>query len=129
MMAAAIGGGEKMELSMINGIKVEIGGKKYVAPPLGLAGLKVWMALREGFAEKSPGEQFEINVEVVHAALVRNYPDLELDDVKKDIHAHEVMEIAAVLPALLEKSGLKQGEPERGAKRPKRSTGKASTVE
>jgi hypothetical protein len=119
----------QLEEVMIRGIPIEIGGKKYDMPPLGLDGLKVREEIMGRYAEMTDFERTEGMIEIVHAALVRNYPDLTLQDVRRDIHSYEITALSAALPALYEKSGLKsQGEPQRGAGR-KKSTGSKSTAE
>lgn len=103
---------------MIDGMPIEIGGKKYTLPPLGLAGLKKTAALRSTYGSLSEEEQLDALLEMVHAALVRNYPDLTLDEVKDRIHAYEVTNLQGVLPALFEKSGLrKRGEAQKGSRK------------
>lgn len=114
---------------MIDGIKVKIGGERYVLPPLGLAGLKKWLDLQKAFSDASAAERFELNLEVVHAALVRNYPDLTLDEVKEKIHAGEAVELAGTLTKILELSGMKPAKAEGGAKKKRGSTGTKSTGE
>lgn len=116
---------------MIAGVTIQIGGKSYTLPPLGLAGMKKRdeVLSRVAEADATDFEKTEATVEIVHAALVRNYPDLTLDEVKEKIHAYEVLDLAKALPALYEKSGLKsRGEPKRGAKL-KKSNGAKSTEE
>lgn len=107
---------------MIPGIRIEIGGKEFVLPPLGLGGLKKTAELRSRYAEMSPDEQMDACIETFHAALQRNYPDFTLDEMKEQIHAWEVMELQKSLAALYEKSGIRRstrpaGEPPGEAKK------------
>lgn len=100
---------------MIEGMPIEIGGKKYTLPPLGLAGLKKTAEMRKTFGDPNESEQLDATITIIHAALIRNYPDLTLEQVMEDIHAHEVTELTGVLPALFQKSGLKSGESRKGS--------------
>jgi len=102
---------------MIQGQKIEIGGKDYMLPPLGLGGLKKTAELREDYDDMSEDEKLDALIEMVHAALVRNYPDYTLEEMKADLHAHEITALHEAMPALFQKSGLKRrGEARRGSK-------------
>jgi hypothetical protein len=104
---------------MIDGFEVEIGGEKYIVPPLGMAGLKTLAAMQNapGTENLSAKEQLvETAITTTHAALVRNYPDLQLEDVKERIHAWEILALYEVLPALYSKGGLERLREARKAK-------------
>ncbi|MEM5789350.1 MAG: hypothetical protein AAGU11_18720 [Syntrophobacteraceae bacterium] len=112
---------------MLEGIPIEIGGEKYIVPPMGLAGLKRTNEIRKKFDQLSEDEQLDAMIGIVHAALVRNYPDLILEDIHERIHAHEVEALASVLPDLMRKSGLTpRGEAKPGSTAI--STGDGSTA-
>jgi hypothetical protein len=100
------------------GMPIEIGGKKFVLPPLGLEGLKMTLDLQRRYAEMSEAEKMDANIETVHAALIRNYPDYTIEEMREEIDAHEVLALAAVMPSLYEKSGMRQrGEAKQGGKK------------
>jgi hypothetical protein len=115
-----------------DGIKVEIGGKPYKLPPLGLAGIKKSNELHERGVDKMSGdERIEANLEIVHAALTRNYPDMDIDDFKGRLHYWEITHLLDILPLLYEKSGLKAlGEKSGGASQAaEKSSGEEFTPE
>jgi hypothetical protein len=68
---------------MISGRSITLGGKEYLIPSLTARALIELE--REGFYEKvgnsdtKPGARMSLYVRVIHAALVRNYPDLSVD--------------------------------------------------
>jgi hypothetical protein len=102
---------------MIEGAQIAIGGKKFTVPPLGVAGLKKWTSLQSAYAEMSDEEQLDATIKIIHAALVRNYPELTLEEIMESVHAWEIVELSRVLPALFEKGALKSlGETRRRTK-------------
>jgi hypothetical protein len=89
---------------------------------MGIGGVKL-LAARETARQKdesAPKEDYvEMAVSTVHAALIRNYPDLKLEEVKQKIHAWEITALYEVMAALWEKDGLKRLQEERKAKKSK----------
>jgi hypothetical protein len=92
---------------VIPGISISIGEEQFILPPLGLEGLRKTADIQARFAEMSIEERLDANIEIVHSALIRNYPDLTLDEMRAKIHAWELTELVGVLPALYEKQGFK----------------------
>ncbi|MGA3113290.1 MAG: hypothetical protein ABSF90_02525 [Syntrophobacteraceae bacterium] len=93
---------------MIEGKEIKIGGAPYMLPPLGLEGLKKAMEVQKRFTEMNESEQMEANIEIIHCALVRNYPELSLEKVREDIDADEIIGLPSVFAALYEKRGSNQ---------------------
>jgi len=90
---------------MIEGPTIKVGGKEMTMPPLNWKAVKTrWNALVEGNPDG------EIISEVLHAALVRNYPELNLDEMDETMSPGEVM---YAFPLLLKISGFKRGEAQR----------------
>jgi len=87
---------------MIPGIDIVIGGKSYVLPPLGLDGLEKTAQIWSDYDSMTSKEQLSGLIEMVHAALVRNYPELTLDEVRESMHAYEVTALQGAIPALFE---------------------------
>ncbi len=109
---------------MIPGITVAMGGQDWTVPPLTLGQLRRLMPqvrqLTEIGAEMDEA-QIGILVEIVTAALERNYPDITAETVENLL---DLGNAGAVLSAVLTGSGLKQGEAAAVA----RSNGATSTV-
>ena len=61
---------------MIEGTTIEIGGKQYVLPPLGLAGLKMRDEILARTTDGDSTAQCEAMIEIAHAALLRIIPTL-----------------------------------------------------
>lgn len=65
---------------MIEGATVSMGGKEWVVPPLSLAQLKVFLPRVQGLAGMDTAQiadkQLQTLVEIVTAALQRNYPEV-----------------------------------------------------
>lgn len=89
---------------MIEGIKVNMGGKDWIVPPLNLKALR-----RLGPKLKTVGEGGEeamgTIVETVHAALQRNYPDISIDEVEDMVDTSNMQDL---MQAIMNSSGLKK---------------------
>ena len=100
---------------MKQGMKISIGGEEFILPPLGFAGLKATVILRSKYDELPDDEKMDATVEIIHASLLRNYPDLPLEWITERLDAWEYTEFVKALPVLFSKSGLevsKVGETE-----------------
>lgn len=94
---------------MLPGVTVEMGGVDLVVPPLTLGQLRRLMPKVRQLTEirASMGEeQIAVLVEIVSAALQRNYPDLTPEKVENLL---DLGNAGAVLNAVLTGSGLKRG--------------------
>jgi len=75
---------------MIPGVAVEMNGQEWVVPPLTLGQLRRLMPKLRQLTDIGAAmgeEQIAVLVEIVSAALQRNYPDLTSDDVEGSISA------------------------------------------
>lgn len=85
---------------MIRGTSITLGEKAYLLPPLNAAALElhaefIQKALSKGLAEDDTIKGVSTIAELVYLALKRNYPDMELADVKNHIdfgNMHDMME-------------------------------------
>lgn len=75
------------ERKLIEGVEVEMGGETWVLPPLSLGRLRKLKHLFENFnsASHTQDEMIDATVELVHAALIRNYPDMTKERVEDDL--------------------------------------------
>jgi len=114
---------------MIPGVTVAMGGQDWLIPPLTLGQLRRLMPKVRQLTEigASMGEaQIGVLVEIVAAALQRNYPHLTMDKVENLL---DLGNASAVLNAVLTGSGLKpRGTPPGEAQAPGASSGAASTL-
>lgn len=99
---------------MINGITVTMGGKECTIPPLTLGQLRQLMPkvrqLSE-IGEKIGESQITLIVEIVTAALRRNYPEID-DELVENLL--DLGNAVSVLTAVLTGSGLKPWEQSSG---------------
>ena len=111
---------------MIPGVVVAMGGRDWLVPPLTLGELRRLMPKVRQLTEigASMGEaQIVVLVEIVTAALQRNYPDVTLEEVENLL---DLGNAASVLNAVLTGSGLKVSETSMGeARAPRPSRGQA----
>ncbi len=93
---------------MLSGIVVKMGGREWTVPPLTLGQLRQLLPkvhqLSDASAEMD-GTHIAILIEIVTAALQRNYPDITSDFVESLVDLGNAGE---VLNAVLRGSGLKQ---------------------
>jgi hypothetical protein len=99
---------------VIPGIMVAMGGQQWTVPPLTLGQLRRLMPKVQQLTEidSQMGEkQIGILVEIVAAALQRNYPDISVEIVEDLL---DLGNAGAVLNAVLTGSGLRLREPSPG---------------
>ena len=87
---------------MIEGPTIKVGGEDKIMPPLNWKAVKTYW--RELVAGNPEGETIS---KVLHAALVRNYPDLTLEALEEAMSPGEVL---AAFPLLVKISGFVPGE-------------------
>ncbi len=89
----------------LDGVPLRLGGQDYILPPLNLAALEKYWPMIESWAEPTASltQRFSEGAEVIHAALLRNYPELTLTKVKEGL---DLPSFPAALAQLLEVSGL-----------------------
>lgn len=93
------------------GVKVEIQGKEYIIPPLTLKSLKVLTPHIESLKNISdvPTEtQIDAILEIAHAAMVRNYPDITKE------HLFDLIDLSnmpQIFMAVMNSSGLEKVKP------------------
>ena len=94
---------------MVKGEKIAVGGEEMVLPPLNLDDVeKYWGQLLDGSLFKD----VSACAQIFHSALVRNYPDLTMEEMDDALSPQEMM---AAIPVLLRISGFVSGEPEGGS--------------
>jgi len=101
----------------LDGVPLKLGGTDYILPPLNLAALEKYWPVIESWGEPPASlvQRLSEAAELLHAALLRNYPELTLAEVKEGL---DLASFPAILPQLLEVSGLTRrppGEPPAGS--------------
>jgi len=113
-------------MSLISGIDIPLGGKTYTIPPLNFAALKRLQPVIESLTEvKAAMSSAQIDgvVQVIQAAMHRNYPEIIADDILEWL---DLGNAATILSAIMANSGIKPvGEPQ--AENASQSTGTGST--
>jgi hypothetical protein len=97
----------------VKGIAIELDGTMRIVPPLSLGALE---QLRDGLksfsGDVNDPAQIALIVNVAHAALKRNYPDLTREEVAEMIGLENMME---VFEAVMDVSGMKRRAQEAAA--------------
>lgn len=101
---------------LLDGIKVNLGGKEYTVPPINLKALR---QLGPKFASMAKavdtgnisglfeGAQLDTMLEVILSAMSRNYPDLTKDDLEEVVDLGNLVDLFGAVCA---QSGLKKQE-------------------
>ena len=80
---------------------VKLGGREYAIPSLSVKQARtLWpkiKQLQQGVTEDSLPDRMGIAVEVVHAALSRNYPDIKIDEVEDLLDMNDFRRIVLVV--------------------------------
>lgn len=99
---------------LFDGKKLRIGRTEYIVPALNIRQLKkhkVTLSKSAQFVGREPtDEEVDEMVEVIHAALSRNYPDISIEQLQDTL---DLNNIASVMAAIAGLSGLEpaaQGE-------------------
>lgn len=89
---------------MIEGATIKLAGTEYVVPPLNLSSIK---RLKADLLKVNSGEANEDAMDsiarIVHAALVRNYPDMTIEQVEEKL---DLQNFPQVLAAVMGNSGF-----------------------
>jgi hypothetical protein len=88
---------------MIKGKEIELGGKNYTVPPLNLTMVEHFQDKLIGFTGGMDPESVKLVAEVTHAAIIRNYPDMTLEEIKDVLDLGNMVE---VFQAVLQVSGF-----------------------
>lgn len=93
---------------MIEGAKISMAGMEYVIPPLSFKQLRGLAKDIEGLAsagDNLSAGQMDMAVRVIHAALVRNYPGMTVDQVEEMV---DLGNFQNVVEAVLGAAGSKK---------------------
>ena len=97
---------------MIEGAKVQMGGKDYVVPALSFRQVKALQdkigALSGNMSSMLDPAQMEVIIEIVHASLSRNYPELTIDDVSDLL---DMRNAPRVFLSIMGQSGFEEAKP------------------
>ena len=71
-------------MALLNGVKIEMGGREFILPPLTLGVLKRMGSRLSGLTkiEGVPDpETIDLMADIIHASMVRNYPEVTKEEV------------------------------------------------
>lgn len=88
------------------GISVTLGGTEYIVPPLSLRSVRKFALAIQQLGDDSAlagPEKLDRLLEVVHASLVRNYPDITIEELGEMLDLGNMM---AVFEAVMRASGF-----------------------
>jgi hypothetical protein len=96
----------------IPGVRINLGGVNFVLAPLGLRLTREFeakaKALEKAIESGDVEAGFEFGAEIIHASLLRNYPDITMDEVR------ELIDVANMIEAqqkIMGASGLERVSP------------------
>jgi hypothetical protein len=90
------------------GISVKLGGREFIVPPLNFKPLRRFLPIVQNLQNESdPIKLMDIYVDILHAAIRRNYPEMTRDDLEELL---DFSNAPKVFQAIMGASGLKTGE-------------------
>lgn len=93
---------------LVDGTTITLGGRPFVLPPFNFRLLKKYMPVINGFTTNDMDvERVDAIVEMVHAALLRNYPGFSREFVEENM---DLRNMPVIFAALMNQSGLTEGE-------------------
>lgn len=113
-------------MALLEGQKLNLGGRDFIVPPLNIKALRILgprfnqlqkIADSGDLAEMFNGDNLDTLVDVVHAAIVRNYPDVTREEME------DLIDLANLQPLFMSicgQSGLQQKGPRGEAKGPRK---------
>jgi hypothetical protein len=104
---------------MIDGVQIRMGGREFLVPPLNLKTIRRLEPKLANLSTVNPSDPSNLDdvVEIVHAALSRNYPDLgrdEIEDLLDMGNLNEVIVAIMGISGLKKKSTIDPGSPSDG---------------
>ena len=114
------------------GDPVDLGGMSYIVPPLSLGAVKALLptiqriVIGQGGAVADPFGQLDDVLDICHAALLRNYPELSRDALVELVDLTNFSELVA---AVVRRSGLAAVQEKNGAAVASPFTGPRSTAD
>ena len=91
----------RQEPGLIDGVMVRIAGQNYLLPPLNLKQIKKYAPVLEGL--RPDLTSIDAIVDVVHASMSRNYPDITKEQLEEML---DLGNVKVVLEAVTSASGL-----------------------
>ena len=93
-------------MALFDGTKVNLGGRDFILPPLTLKALRQLgpkIGLLGSLSGMPTEEQIDAMIEVAHASISRNYPEITLDELGDLLDLGNLQD---VFPAVMAASGL-----------------------
>jgi hypothetical protein len=96
----------------ISGKEIELGGEKYVMPPIPLAYMGRFQRAQTALAESDFENAAQDMIDVAHLTLLRNYPDLSVDVVSQNLDMGNMKQVIEALANIsgFEKAGDTEGK-------------------
>ena len=97
-------------MTLLNGVKVSMGGQDYILPPLTLGTLKKMgnkLNTLAGISGIPNEEQCDVMIDLVYASLTRNYPEITRETLFELL---DLGNMQVVFQAVLGVSGIKEKE-------------------
>jgi hypothetical protein len=113
-------------MALLEGTKCNLGGRDFIVPPLNIKALRIlgprFAELQSAaecgnLAEMFQGEKLDTLLDVVHAAISRNYPEVTREELEDLV---DLGNLEPVFRAVCAQSGMQKGAPKGEAAGPKR---------
>lgn len=100
-------------MALLEGVKVDLGGKSFIIPPLNMKSLRILgpkftalQAALAGGAMSLDNETIDTLVDTIHSAMIRNYPSITRDEIEDLVDLGSLPQVfQAVMAQSVGKSG------------------------
>lgn len=87
----------------VKGVEKDLCGTTYVIPPLNLRALNLIQDKLSAYDQATGIEQLQISVDIIHAAMIRNYPEMTKEELLDIIDLENMVD---VMDAVMGNSGF-----------------------
>lgn len=98
------------ERELLEGVKLKIGRREFIVPPLNLNGVKRAQVLLPTLNAESDPDSIDAAVEILHLAIARNYPEVTREELYEDVDLGNLMSLVQATLAIAGFSPKATGE-------------------
>jgi len=94
--------------NLIDGFSLQVGGQEYIIPPLNFSAIKRFQKngtfeIANGASGSLDAEKTDAMIDLIHAAMTRNYPDMTREEVEDVL---DMGNMATIINAVMGRSGM-----------------------
>jgi hypothetical protein len=98
------------------GVKITLGGREFVVPPLNFKSLRKFLPhIQAVQTESDPEKMMDLYEEILQSALARNYPEITKEELDEVLDFSNIQEVFAAIMGASGLKFLKPGETRAGS--------------